>query len=73
MAGLTLYCAGVVDTSALTCSTGWQAVVAQAPFDPASIDPEQVVAAISGGMFASVTVFAAVWGARVLLNFIKSR
>lgn len=71
MAGLSLYCAGVIDTVALTCSTGWQAVAATPPFDPSQLDPSLLVAAISAGAFVSASVFGAAWGARQLLNFIK--
>lgn len=71
MAGLSLYCAGVVDTDVLTCSSGWQSVVASPPFDPSQLDPAQVVAFVAAGMFAGTTVFATVWGARILLDFLK--
>jgi len=71
MAGLSLYCAGVIDTSALTCSTGWQAIVATPPFDPSQLDPATIVGALGAGMFVSTTLFAFVFGCRQILNFLK--
>lgn len=71
MAGSTLYCAGTIDPVALTCSSGWEVVVASLPFDPSQLDPEQVVAAIGSGMAVACTVFGAVFGARAILNFLR--
>lgn len=71
MPGLSLYCAGVVDTVALTCSTGWQAVAAAPPFDPSQLDPGLIAASVGAGLFVGTTVYGAAFGARTLLNFIK--
>ena len=68
MSGITLYCAGVVDTAALTCSTGWQAVVANAPFDPSMLDPELMALMFAGGFFVMVPVWAAAFGVKKLIQ-----
>lgn len=61
----------MIDTSTLSCSSGWQSVVASPPFDPSQLDPAQVVEFVAAGLFVGTTVFAAVWGVRILLNFIR--
>lgn len=71
MAGLSLYCAGVIDTSLLTCSTGWQQVVAQPPFDPSQLDPSLIAVMVAGGFFIMVPVWAACIGLRALLSVIR--
>lgn len=71
MSGLTLYCAGVIDLSALTCSTGWQSVVANPPFSASQLDPVVLGAMFGAGFFVMVPVWAACQGARFLLSMLK--
>jgi hypothetical protein len=71
MAGLSLYCAGEIDLSALTCSTGWQAVVANPPFDVSQLDPELLAVMFAGGFFIMVPVWAACIGVQKLLSVIR--
>lgn len=71
MSGLTLYCAGVVDLSALTCSTGWQTVVTNPPFDPSQLDPVGLGAMFGAGFFVMLPVWAACEGVRFLLSMVK--
>jgi hypothetical protein len=71
MAGLSLYCAGEIDLSALTCSTGWQSVVANPPFDISQLDPELLAVMFAGGFFFMVPVWVACIGVQKLLSVIR--
>lgn len=71
MSGLSLYCAGVIDTAAVTCSTGWQAVVAEQPFDLTQLDPVVLVTAFATGFFLLSPVWVVCYGAGEVLKFIR--
>lgn len=65
-----IFCDGVIDTVALTCSTGWQ-VVSAAPFDPATLDPIKIAGAVGVGFFVLVPLWAATIGLKYLIQSIK--
>jgi hypothetical protein len=71
MSGLTLYCDGAVDVTALTCSTGWQSVVANPPFDISQLDPAALASAFGYGFFLFVGVWAVCKGCELVLSMLK--
>ena len=69
--GTYLVCSGVIDSSTLTCSSGWVTQKYAPPFDPAQIDPVLLSALFGAGFLLYLTPWAAAWGASQLLKLLR--
>jgi hypothetical protein len=67
-----LYCAVdviVKSSGDYSCPSGFTMYES---FMPSMLDSELVIRAVMSGMFASLSIFGAVWGCKVLLKAIKN-